>query len=52
MSAPYRLARSLLAVSLALAAGTAAAQQAQTFSQTIFFGDSLTDSGYFRPALT
>jgi len=52
MSAPIRLARSLLAVSLALAAGTAAAQQAHTFTQTIFFGDSLTDSGFFRPTLT
>ena len=24
---------------------------AQTYSQTVFFGDSLTDSGYFRPLL-
>lgn len=43
--------RSLLAVALALAAVPAFAQQAP-FSQTVFFGDSLTDSGHFRPALT
>ena len=42
-------ARSLLAVALALAATPALAQD--TFSQTVFFGDSLTDSGWFRPAL-
>lgn len=41
-------ARTALAVALALAAAPAFAQ---TFSQTVFFGDSLTDSGYFRPAL-
>ena len=40
--------RSLLAASLALAALPAAAQ---TYTQTVFFGDSLTDSGWFRPAL-
>jgi len=42
--------RSLLAASLALAALPAFAQS-QPYSQTIFFGDSLTDSGHFRPAL-
>jgi len=42
--------RSLLAVALACAAVPAFAQQAP-FSQTVFFGDSLTDSGHFRPAL-
>jgi outer membrane lipase/esterase len=42
--------RSLLAVALACAAVPALAQQAP-FSQTVFFGDSLTDSGHFRPAL-
>lgn len=41
-------ARTLLATALALAAAPAVAQ---TYSQTIFFGDSLTDSGHFRPAL-
>ena len=41
--------RSVLAVALALAALPAAAQS--QFSDTIFFGDSLTDSGHFRPAL-
>ncbi len=49
--------RSLLAVALALAAAPALAQSAppkqytQPYSQTIFFGDSLTDSGHFRPVL-
>jgi outer membrane lipase/esterase len=42
--------RSLLAVALALAAAPALAQEAN-YSQTVFFGDSLTDSGHFRPAL-
>ncbi len=37
--------RSVLAAALALAALPAAAQ---TFSQTVFFGDSLTDSGNFQ----
>lgn len=41
--------RSLLAAALALAAMPAIAQD--TYTQTIFFGDSLTDSGWFRPAL-
>ncbi len=40
--------RTLLAAALALAA---APSFAQTYSQTVFFGDSLTDSGHFRPAL-
>ncbi|TBR13539.1 MAG: autotransporter domain-containing protein [Lysobacter sp.] len=40
--------RTALAAALALAALPAFAQ---TYSQTIFFGDSLTDSGTFRPAL-
>ena len=40
--------RTLLATALALAAAPA---MAQTYSQTIFFGDSLTDSGHYRPAL-
>ncbi|MFC0677116.1 autotransporter domain-containing protein [Lysobacter korlensis] len=42
------LIRTALATALALAAVPAVAQ---TYSQTIFFGDSLTDSGAFRPAL-
>lgn len=40
--------RTLLAAALALAAAPVCAQ---TFSQTVFIGDSLTDSGAFRPAL-
>lgn len=40
--------RSALAAALALATLPAFAQD---YSQTVFFGDSLTDSGYFRPAL-
>lgn len=43
-----KLARTALAAALALAAVPAFAQ---TYSQTIFFGDSLTDAGAFRPAL-
>ncbi|MDQ3206593.1 MAG: autotransporter domain-containing protein [Pseudomonadota bacterium] len=43
-----RPVRTVLAAALALAA---APTFAQTYSQTIFFGDSLTDSGHFRPAL-
>jgi outer membrane lipase/esterase len=42
--------RTVLAAALALAALPAFAQQAP-FSQTVFFGDSLTDSGHFRPVL-
>ena len=41
-------ARTLLAVALALAAAPALAE---TYSQTVFIGDSLTDAGYFRPLL-
>lgn len=42
--------RSLLAVALAVAAAPVLAADSP-YSQTIFFGDSLTDSGHFRPAL-
>lgn len=41
--------RSLLAVALAAAAVPAMA--AGPYSQTVFFGDSLTDAGFFRPLL-
>jgi len=49
-------ARTILAAALALAAAPALAQSGaessdQPYSQTVFFGDSLTDSGHFRPAL-
>ena len=44
----FKPVRSLLAAALAIAALPAAAQ---TYSQTVFFGDSLTDSGLNRPAL-
>ena len=40
--------RTALALALAMAALPAAAQ---TYSQTVFFGDSLTDAGAFRPGL-
>jgi len=49
--------RSFLAVALALAAAPALAQSHGTsdndspYSQTVFFGDSLTDSGHYRPTL-
>jgi len=42
------LVRTALAAALALAAAPAFAQ---TYSQTVFFGDSLTDAGHFRPTL-
>lgn len=41
--------RHVLAAALALAAAPAMAQG--PFSRTVFFGDSLTDAGYFRPLL-
>lgn len=45
--------RTLLTAALALATLPAFAQSApkSPFSQTVFFGDSLTDGGYFRPML-
>ena len=43
------LIRSTMAVAIALAALPALA--ASTFDRTVFFGDSLTDSGYYRPLL-
>ncbi|WDS38193.1 autotransporter domain-containing protein [Pseudoxanthomonas sp.] len=36
---------------VALAAGAPQAHAEQVYSQTVFFGDSLTDSGHFRPTL-
>lgn len=53
----FPLLRAALAVSIAVSCGQVAAQtnttdlHAQTFSQTVFFGDSLTDPGFFRPLL-
>ncbi|WP_045728097.1 autotransporter domain-containing esterase [Xanthomonas sp. GPE 39] len=44
-----RLFRSSLAVAIVLAAAPAFAQS--TYSRTVFFGDSLTDAGYYRPLL-
>ena len=41
--------RSALALALACAAVPALAQS--PFSKTVFFGDSLTDGGFFRPLL-
>jgi len=47
-----RPARRLLAAALALAAAPAFAQSnSNPYTQTVFFGDSLTDSGYFRPVI-
>jgi outer membrane lipase/esterase len=43
--------RHTLAAALALATAPAFAQGGSPYSQTVFFGDSLTDSGYFRPVL-
>lgn len=45
-----RFHRSILAAALALAAVPAFAQDT-SFSQTVFFGDSLTDSGFYQPIL-
>ena len=47
---PSRPLRAALAVALAAAAVTPAFAD-DTFSRTVFFGDSLTDSGYFRPVI-
>lgn len=50
MKATFR--HSLLAAALALATLPAAVQASDSpFTQTVFFGDSLTDGGYFRPVL-
>ncbi|WP_434027387.1 autotransporter outer membrane beta-barrel domain-containing protein [[Pseudomonas] boreopolis] len=49
MASSIRPIRSLMAVAIALAAAPAMAESA--YDQTVFFGDSLTDSGYFRPLL-
>lgn len=48
-----RPVRNLLAVALitAAAAATAPAFAAGPYTQTVFFGDSLTDAGFFRPLL-
>ena len=50
MSQSRKPIRTLLAAALALASIPALAQDSP-FSQTWFFGDSLTDSGHFRPVL-
>ena len=50
MKAIFR--HSLLAAALALATLPAAVQASDSpFTKTVFFGDSLTDGGYFRPVL-
>ena len=46
-----KFSRSVLAAALALAVMPLYAQNKPTFTQTVFFGDSLTDGGYFRPLL-
>lgn len=50
MQMKFRPIRSTLAAALALAAAPALAQDG-TFSQTVFFGDSLSDAGFFTPLL-
>lgn len=50
MNLTHRPVRRALALALALAAAPAFAQSSP-YSQTVFFGDSLTDSGSFRPTL-
>ncbi len=49
MRVSARPLRSVLAAALALAAVPALAQS--PYSKTVFFGDSLTDTGYYRPIL-
>jgi outer membrane lipase/esterase len=54
MTSSVRFHRSILAAALALATLPALAQDPTSntgFSQSVFFGDSLSDSGHFRPAL-
>ncbi|MGV8944428.1 autotransporter domain-containing protein [Thermomonas sp.] len=46
-----KFSRTVLAAALALAAMPLYAQTQPTFTKTVFFGDSLTDSGFFRPFL-
>jgi outer membrane lipase/esterase len=46
-----KLSRTVLAAALALAAMPLYAQNQPTFTQTVFFGDSITDSGFYRPFL-
>src|SRR6476619_7455112 len=46
----FRPYRSILAMALALAAATPALAETP-FSSTVFFGDSLTDSGFYQPFL-
>ncbi|MCI2243124.1 MULTISPECIES: autotransporter domain-containing protein [Xanthomonas] len=50
MTSSVRPLRSLLAAAIVLAAAPAFAQST-TYSRTVFFGDSLTDAGYYRPLL-
>jgi outer membrane lipase/esterase len=53
MTSAFRLSRTILAAALTMAAIPAFAQdQTYTrFDQTVFFGDSLTDSGFYQPFL-
>lgn len=46
-----KFSRTVLAAALALAVMPLYAQNKPTFTQTVFFGDSLTDSGFYRPFL-
>ena len=53
MSSSFRSIRTPAkwALAAAIAAVAAPAFAESTFDQTVFFGDSLTDSGYYRPLL-
>lgn len=51
MQPVFRHARNVLAISLALAAAPVFAQGGSPYDQTIFFGDSLTDAGFYQPFL-
>ncbi len=51
MQPVFRHARNILAAALALAAAPVFAQGASPYDQTVFFGDSLTDAGFYQPFL-
>ena len=50
-SKPSRSVPAACALAAALALAAAPALAGDAFSRTVFFGDSLTDAGYFRPLL-
>jgi len=51
MSTAHRFRRTLIAAALAVTAVPSLAADRAAFSRTVFIGDSLSDSGHFRPLL-